>query len=95
MLTIKFPSGRRARAIILEQAVNGIQGIVECPKCPWRAVIFEGSPNNIVGAIEEFTNSHDCEDTKAKLLKTITIEKLRENIRGYIKNLSGKVNSDA
>lgn len=81
MLTVKFTMHRKSgertrevRAIILDEAVKGIQGIVECCTCEWRGILDESDDSNAIGnAIEKFAWEHPCglkptPGTKARIL---------------------------
>ena len=39
MLTIKYPGQPKAYAIIVDEPVNGVSGIVECYVCDWHLVL--------------------------------------------------------
>jgi len=58
MLSIKLKNGRKARAIILDEAVDGISGLVECAHCDCRVVLRETETEKLSIEIEEFMNGH-------------------------------------
>lgn len=60
MLTIKFQGCPKARAIILDEPVNGVSGIVECEVCDWHLVLKTSSVERISNGIEEFIGNHKC-----------------------------------
>lgn len=74
MITVKFPNGRRVRAIIIDKPFNGVSGIVECCDCEWRAVITAEETSGQAEEIEIFAYSHTCQrlPTKQDLLDAIT-----------------------
>ena len=64
MITItrgNFFSGKlKVRAIILEEAEDKTQGIIECSYCDCRSVIPPGSVDCISHFIEKFAKEHKC-----------------------------------
>lgn len=60
MIEATFPNGEKVRAIILDEPINGISGIVECCKCDWRAGILASNVEEQTKEIEEFAKVHTC-----------------------------------
>lgn len=60
MIEATFSRGEKVRAIVLDEPVNGISGIVECQNCDWRAVILSSDTDGQTKEIEEFAKTHSC-----------------------------------
>jgi hypothetical protein len=55
--------GREVAAMVLNESVNGVRGIVQCmiKGCEAHFVVMEDDDLGCMGAIEEFTMGHDCD----------------------------------
>ena len=80
MLTISFPDCPKAKAIIVDEPVNGVSGIVECDVCDWRMVLTTPDIAEISGEIEKFIKNHKCLPL-ARVEEVITFaEKLKKGM---------------
>lgn len=61
MIQVEFPGQPKARAIIVDEPVNGVSGVVECDICDWRMVLMTSETEEISGEIEKFIKEHECE----------------------------------
>ena len=65
MITVKFPTGEKVRAIIFDEPIhralsgNGVNGVVECAYCDWRAGLFHTGTEQLADEIEEFAKMHN------------------------------------
>ena len=83
MITVEFPGrakryggtalNRKVWAIIIDEPLNSISGIVECCDCEWKSVITTEDTDGQVEEIEIFACNHLCErlPTKQELLDAI------------------------
>lgn len=60
MIEATFPEGEKVRAIILDEAIDSVSGIVECCKCDWRAGILTSDTEEQTKDIVEFAKAHTC-----------------------------------
>ena len=58
MLTIEFPGYPKVRAIMVDEPVNRMSGIVECDACDLRRVLTASDIEDISNEIEEFIKNH-------------------------------------
>ena len=61
MLTIEYPGYPKARAIIIDEPVNGVYGIVDCDVCNGHKVLTASGIEVMAGEIEGFIKEHKCE----------------------------------
>lgn len=60
MLTINFPGHPIARAIIVDESVNGVSGFLECGVCDKHLVLMALGTDRISTEIEQFIKAHHC-----------------------------------
>lgn len=83
MIEVKFPGYPKVRAIIMDELVNGVSGIVECDVCDWRMVLTTSGTEEMSDEIEKFIKEHDCEPLARQEEVIALAEKLKKDLPGY------------
>lgn len=91
MLTISFPGHPKARAILVDEPVNGVSGIVECDICDWHMVLTVSGTEEISDEIEKFIKNHDCLPLARREEVTAFAEKLKKDMpEGRVRVMKGQ-----
>jgi len=91
MLTITFPGYPKARAIIIDEPVNGVYGIVDCDVCDGHKVLTESETEGMAGAIEGFIKEHSCVPLAREEEVIAFAERLKKSMgRGKVRVIKGR-----
>ncbi len=91
MLIIEFPGYPKVRAILVDEPVNGVSGIIECDACDWRMVLGVSGDGEIANEIERFIKEHDCKFLARRDEVIALAERLRDGLPGHsVKLMKGK-----
>lgn len=84
MIEVEFPGQPKARAIIVDEPVNGVSGIVECDVCDWRMVLTTSETEEISGEIQRFIKEHECEPLAREEEVVAFAERLSKQMPGSL-----------
>lgn len=82
MLTIGFSGHPKARAIVVDEPVNGVIGIVECSICSGGLVLTPSvvDIDSISSEIEQFIREHKCKPLAREVEVIAFAEKLKKSL---------------